>query len=194
MGNEEEKSLVLIKPDGVQRALVGEIISRFEKAGLKIIGMKMVYPNEELAGEHYIADEEWLNTVGEKQKESYKAKGIEVNEENRELGLKVRGFLIKYLIMSPVVALVVEGHNAVKHIRKLVGSTAPGDADPGTIRGDFSFDTYQLADNKLRPIQNLIHASGEVEEAEREIKLWFKDDELHTWRRVDEELLYRHGG
>jgi len=92
------------------------------------------------------------------------------------------------------VALVVEGHNAVKHIRNIVGATAPSDAAPGTIRGDFSFDTYKLADESNRPIQNLIHASGEVHEAEREIKIWFKDDELHAWSRIDEPLMYRAVG
>ncbi|MCF7871751.1 nucleoside-diphosphate kinase [Candidatus Woesearchaeota archaeon] len=188
-----ERSLVLIKPDGVQRGLVGEILTRFEKCGLKIIGMKMVYPNENLAGNHYVADENWLKTVGSKQKEAYAKKGLTINKEEREIGLEVRQQLIDFLTMSPVVAFVFEGHNAVKHIRKLVGSTSPGDATPGTIRGDYSFDTYGLADTSKRPIQNLIHASGETEEAEREIKLWFNENELHVWKRVDEELLYRTG-
>lgn len=191
--SDRERSLVLIKPDGVQRGLIGEILSRFERCGLKVIGMKMVYPNEKLAGDHYIADEEWLNTVGEKSKASYKKRGIEVTKENREIGLEIRDQLIKYLVMSPVVAFVFEGHNAVKHIRKIVGATSPGDAAPGTIRGDLSFDSYALADNKKRPIQNLIHASGEVHEAEREIKLWFTENEIHDWERVDEALLYREG-
>ncbi|MFP4524174.1 MAG: nucleoside-diphosphate kinase [Candidatus Woesearchaeota archaeon] len=189
----EERSLVLIKPDGVQRGLVGEILSRFERCGLKVVGMKMVYPDEELAGNHYIADEDWLNTVGEKAKKSYEKRGVKVDKENREIGLEIRGQLIEYLKMSPVVAFVLEGHNAVAHIRKLVGSTSPGDAAPGTIRGDYTFDSYALADKSKRPIQNLIHASGEPEEAEREIKLWFNDNEIHDWQRVDEALLYRTG-
>ncbi len=186
-----ERTLVLIKPDGVQRGLVGEILSRFEKCGLKVIGMKMVYPNEKLAGNHYIADEGWLNAVGEKAKAAYTKQGITVNKTNKEIGLEIRDQLIKYLVMSPVVAFVFEGHNAVKHVRKLVGATSPGDAAPGTIRGDYSFDSYALADKSGRPIQNLIHASGEVEEATREIALWFTKDELHDWERVDEALLYR---
>jgi len=188
-----EKTLVLLKPDAVQRGLIGEIITRFEKCGLKIIAMKMVYPNEELAGNHYIADENWLHLVGTKQKKSYAKKGITIDKTEREVGLEIRGFLIKYLIMSPVIALTIEGHNAVKQVRKLVGETSPGDSLPGTIRGDYSFDTYQLADSSKRPIQNLIHASGEVSEAKREIDLWFKPEELHSWHRIDEELLYRQG-
>ena len=188
-----QKTLVLVKPDGVQRGLVGEFLSRFERCGLKIIAMKMVYPNEKLAGDHYMADEEWLVTVGKKQKEAYSKKGITVDKAERDIGLQVRDQLIGFLTMSPIVALVFEGHNAVAHVRKIVGSTSPGDASPGTIRGDYSFDTYELADNSKRPIQNLIHASGKVVEAEREIKLWFNDDELHSWTRIDEALLYRKG-
>lgn len=188
-----QKTLVLVKPDGVQRGLVGEFITRFERCGLKIIAMKMVYPNEKLAGDHYMADEEWLVTVGKKQKDSYEKKGVKIDKAERDIGLSVRNQLISFLTMSPIVALVFEGHNAVAHVRKIVGSTSPGDAVPGTIRGDYSFDTYQLADNSNRPIQNLIHASGKVDEAEREIKLWFNDEELHSWKRIDEELLYRKG-
>ena len=188
-----EKTLVLIKPDGVLRGLVGEIITRFERCGLKLVAMKMVYPNEKLAENHYAADEEWMILVGKKQRASYAKKGVELKETDMQLGNQVRNYLIKYLTMSPIVALVIEGHNAVKHVRKLVGETSPQDSNPGTIRGDYAFDTYQLADASSRPIQNLIHASGEVHEAEREIKIWFKNDELHSWKRVDEELLYRKG-
>lgn len=189
----KEKTLVLIKPDGVQRGLVGEILARFEKCGLKIVGMKMMYPTEKLAGDHYIADENWLQTVGEKQKEAYAKKGISIDAPERELGLKVRDQLIDFLTMSPIMAFVLEGHNAVKHVRKMVGSTSPADAAPGTIRGDFSFDSYALADVSKRPIQNLIHASGEIEEAQREIPLWFEKSEIHEWDRIDESLLYRQG-
>ncbi|MFH1590038.1 MAG: nucleoside-diphosphate kinase [archaeon] len=189
----EERSLVLLKPDAVQRGIIGEIITRFERCGLKIIAMKMVYPNEKLAGEHYIADEEWLTTVGKKQKASYAKKGKTINKSEREIGLQIRKYLINYLTMSPIVALVIEGHNSIEHIRKLVGTTSPQDAVPGSIRGDYSFDTYQLADSSKRPIQNLIHASGEVKDAKREIKIWFTDKEIHDWKKIDEELLYRKG-
>ncbi|MBN1274913.1 nucleoside-diphosphate kinase [Candidatus Woesearchaeota archaeon] len=189
----KERTLVLIKPDGVQRGLIGDILSRFERCGLKVIGMKMAYADEKLAGDHYIADEDWLDTVGEKARKAYEQRGAKVERKNREIGLEIREQLIKYLVMSPVVAFVLEGHNAVKHVRKIVGATSPGDAAPGTIRGDYSFDSYALADKSKRPIQNLIHASGEVDEAEREINLWFTDKELHSWQRTDEALLYRKG-
>jgi nucleoside-diphosphate kinase len=186
-----EKSLVLIKPDAVQRGLVGDIIQRFEKCGLKMIGMKMVYADKSIAGEHYADDEEWLKSVGDKTKSSYAKKGVELKETELEIGQKIRQQLMDFISMSPVVALCIEGHNAVAHIRKIVGATSPGEAIPGTIRGDFSFDTYHLADKSGRPIQNLIHASGTVDEALREMKVWFKDDELHAWERIDEPLMYR---
>ncbi len=189
-----EKSLVLIKPDAVQRGLVGDIIARFERCGLKIIGMKMVYADKNIAGEHYADDAEWLKSVGAKTKGSYAKKGVTLKESELEIGQKIRQQLMEFISMSPIVALCIEGHNAVAHIRKVVGATSPGDAEPGTIRGDLSFDTYQLADASGRPIQNLIHASGTVEEAERETKVWFTDKELHAWARIDEPLLYRKSG
>lgn len=186
-----ERSLVLIKPDGVQRGLVGEIIRRFEQCCLKIIGLKMVYASKEIAGEHYADDEEWMKAVGAKQKNAYEKKGVRVEKSEVELGRHVRNLLMDYISMSPVIAMVIEGHNAVAKIRKIVGATSPADAEPGTIRGDFAIDHYPLADVSKRPIQNLIHASGAVDEAEREIKIWFNDDEIFAWKRVDEDLVYR---
>lgn len=191
--DKQEKTLVVIKPDGVQRGLVGEIISRFEKCGLKLAAIKMVSSSEELAGAHYVADPAWLHAVGAKQKESYKEKGITLDLSEEEIGHNIRNLLIEFLTLSPVIVLVIQGHNAIAHVRKVVGPTSPQDAPAGTIRGDFSFDTYQLADVSKRPIQNLIHASESKEEAEREIKVWFKPEEIHEWKRVDEALLYRHG-
>ena len=188
-----EKTLVLLKPDAVQRGLVGEVITRFERSGLKIIAMKMVYASKELAGEHYADDEAWLISVGEKTLASYAKKGIKLDRTAIEHGRWVRQGLMDYIVMSPIVALVLEGHNAVAHVRKLVGATAPADAAPGTIRGDYAFETYQLADDAKRPIQNLIHASGAVDEAEREIKVWFKPEELHAWSRIEDPLFYRQG-
>ncbi len=186
-----EQTLVLIKPDAVQRGLIGEILSRFERCGLKIVAMKMKYADADLAGQHYANDEAWMQSVGEKTIESYKKQGKELGRSAIEHGQIVRQGLMHFLSMSPIIAFVLEGHNAVKHVRKIVGPTAPSDAQPGTIRGDYSFDTYALADTSNRPIQNLIHASGEVDEAKREIGIWFTQQEIYAWKRVDEELLYR---
>lgn len=188
-----EKTLVLLKPDAVQRGLVGEIITRFERCGLKIIAMKMVYASKEMAGEHYADDEEWLRSVGTKTKSSYEKKGIKLEKTELEIGQMIRQQLMDFISMSPIVALVIEGHNAVAHVRKVVGPTAPADAPPGTIRGDYAFETYQMADTLGRPLQNLIHASGAVDEAKREIAVWFKPEELHAWSRIEDVLFYRKG-
>jgi nucleoside-diphosphate kinase len=186
-----EKTLVLIKPDAVQRGLIGEIIVRFEKAGFRIIGMKMVYPDEKTAGLHYADDEAWLKSVGEKTIKAYESKGMKLGRTAIEQGRLIRQQLIDFLRMSPIVALAIEGHNCVAHIRKIVGSTAPADAQPGTIRGDYAFDSYRLADASKRPIQNLIHASDSPENGEREVAIWFMPKELHVWKRIDEGLIYR---
>lgn len=186
-----EKTLVLIKPDGVQRGLIGEIISRFERCGLKIVAMKMVYSTKELASKHYTDDEEWLKAVGEKSIKSYELQGKKLSLSPIEQGKIVRRWLIEYITSSPIVALVIEGHNAIKKVRNVVGPTVPGEAPPGTIRGDFAFDTPVLGDFQKRSVQNLIHASGNREEAEREIKVWFREDEIHVWKRIDEDLLYK---
>jgi len=186
-----EKTLILLKPDCVQRGLIGEVISRFEKVGLKIIAMKMIYADKNMAGKHYADDDDWYESVGNKALASAKARGVTENRTTKEIGITIREMLMNYLTMSPVVALVLEGHGAVKLVRKIVGDTNPQTSAPGTIRGDYTIDSYALADMSNRPIQNLIHASGEVHEAEREIALWFDEEELHVWQRIDEALLYR---
>lgn len=187
----EEKTLVVLKPDAVQRALVGEILSRFERTGFKIVGMKMAYASKELAGEHYADDEAWLVSVGEKTKQSYAAKGIANDEEPKMIGQRIRQQLMDFISMSPTIAFVLEGNDVVNKVRVMIGGTAPSNALPGTIRGDFGFDSYGLADASGRPIQNLIHASDSAESAKREIAIWFKDDELYPYERVDEALNYR---
>lgn len=187
-----ERTLVLLKPDAVQRALVGEIIRRFEQTGFKVIGLKMCYATKEQAGEHYADDEEWLQSVGEKAKKAFEARGEKIDDP-KEAGRKVRNMLMDFITMSPTVAVVLEGHDVIGKVRTMVGDTAPNKASPGTIRGDFSFDSYGLADVSGRPIQNLIHASDSPESAKREMQVWFNDDELHPYARVDEALLYRKG-
>ena len=187
----KEKTLVLIKPDGVQRGLVGEILSRFEKTGLKVVGVRMAYASKELAGRHYADDEQWLKSVGEKATKAATERGEKVKETPIQIGQRIRMQLMDYISMSPIVAIVLEGHNAVATVRKIVGPTSPEHAAPGTIRGDYSHETYVMADKKQRPIQNLIHASGTAVEAEREITVWFTSKELHSYMRVDEGLFYR---
>ncbi len=188
-----EHTLVLLKPDAVQRALIGEILSRFERTGFKVVGLKMCYASKDIAGRHYADDEAWLVSVGEKAKKAAESKGQKVSGTPKELGQRVRQMLIEFITMSPTVAIVLEGHDVINKVRVIVGDTAPSKAAPGTIRGDFSFDSYGLADVSGRPIQNLIHASDAPESAKREIDIWFRKDEIHPYQRVDESLLYRKG-
>ena len=156
-----ERSLVLLKPDAVKRGLMGQIISRFENAGYKIIGSKMVWVNEDLGKRHY-AD------LGERR------------------GEKVLQVMLKFVTSGPILALCVEGINTVEGVRKMVGGTEPKTALPGTIRGDFAHVSFAHADNSDKAVQNLIHASGNVDEAKTEVALWFKDEELHSYKTVHE--------
>lgn len=190
-----ERTLVLVKPDGVQRGLVGEILARFERAGLKLVALKMVRAPRELLEHHYPADETFLRTIGGKTKEAFEAYGLDVRErmgteDPVEVGRRVREWLVDFMASGPVVAAVVEGVHAVSAVRKLVGQTLPVFADPGTIRGDWSTDSPTLANLEQRPVRNLVHASGTLEEAEYEVRLWFREDEIHAYRRADEAALF----
>ena len=153
-----ERTLVLIKPDGVQRGLVGRIVSRFEDVGLKILGMKMVWVSKEFSRKHY-----------------------------KELMKKhFYPWLEDMITEGPVVAMVLEGLHAVELVRKIVGATEPRTALPGTIRGDFAQHSYAYTDIKKKSIKNLLHASGNVDEAKKEVALWFTKEELHTYKTVHE--------
>jgi nucleoside-diphosphate kinase len=190
-----ERSVVLIKPDGVQRALIGEIISRFEKAGLKVIALKMVWIDRRFALKHYGYNDEWFENVGKKLKAFYQEQGFDPGEaiaklSNREIGRLVQKWNIDYLTEGPVVAMVLEAPGAVEIVRKIVGPTFPRGALPGTIRGDYAFDSPLLSNQKRRSVHNLIHASGTSEEAKLEVELWFKQEELHAYARADQKLLW----
>lgn len=185
-----ERTLVLVKPDGVRRAIVGEVMTRFEHAGLKVVGLKMLVPTKEQVSRHYTDDNSWLESVGKKTIGAYKEKGLEVKESPVEVGKRIRGWLMESITSGPVIAMVLEGNEAIAAVRKLCGSTAPIAADPSTIRGMFSTDSYGLADEKKRVIRNIIHASDARDTAEREIAIWFGKGELHNYKRVDEDLIY----
>jgi nucleoside-diphosphate kinase len=156
-----QRTLILIKPDGVQRGLIGRIIQRFEDAGLKIVGAKMVWMNQEFGKKHY----------------------FDIAQRRGEQVLKN---LLKFMTEGPVMALCLEGVHAVENVRKIVGSTEPKSALPGTIRGDFAHHSYESTDGKGVAVRNLIHASGNYEEAQYEVKLWFTPEELHTYKTVHE--------
>jgi len=188
----KEKTLVIIKPDGVQRTLVGEIIKRYERIGLKLSALKMTIPDAPQARSHYmVGGEAWLETVGEKAAEAYKKKGlVSPYKTFRENGVVILEANTKYLSSGPVVVMVWEGHEAVALVRKITGSTEPLSSDVGTIRGDYTLDSYRLADTGGRSIRNLIHASGTPEEALKEIPIWFSPDEIFSYRLIVDEILY----
>lgn len=160
-----QKTLVLIKPDGVQRGLIGEILKRFEQRGMKIVAMKMVHVDREFLKKHY------KQSIADKH------------------GQHVRDYLLEYISSNPLVAIVIEGSNAIAHVRKIVGSTYPGEADIGTIRGDFSHTSKAYAKTNNQG-HNLIHASENEQDAEEEIALWFTKQEIHSYKISDEEHIY----
>ncbi len=184
-----EKTLVLLKPDCVQRGLIGEIISRFERVGLKIVGMKLVQVDPELAKKHY--PDALIPIVGGKTKKDWDAYGIKYTESVEEIGRMIIDATRKFIQQGPVVAMVLEGLHAVEIVRKLVGTTGPKDSPPGTIRGDYAHLSLGYASTKKKGAANLIHASGTSEEAKKEIELWFKKSELYAYPSVhDVHVLY----
>lgn len=189
----KERTLVIIKPDGVQRTLIGEIIKRYEQVGLKMIALKMMTATEEMAIKHYyeVGGDAWLEEVGRKARLAYEKKGLESPfATNMDNGRAIMLANAKYLSAGPVVAMIWQGNNATALVRKITGSTEPASSDMGTIRGDYTLDTYMIADTDQRSIRNLIHASGNVEEAEQEIPIWFKPEEILSYRLIADEILY----
>jgi nucleoside-diphosphate kinase len=174
-----ERTLIILKPDAVRRGLIGDIVSRFEKIGLKIIGAKFFVPSKELLNKHYPLERtEFITGMGNKTLENYRDLGIDPikafgTDDAHEIGVKVQGWLVDFMTAGPVFAVVLEGPHAIEIVRKVRGHTLPLKADPGTITGDYSFDSSSLANSENRPIRNLVHASGSPEEAEFEINLWF---------------------
>jgi nucleoside-diphosphate kinase len=186
-----ERTLVVVKPDGIQRALIGEIVQRYERLGLKLVALKMLVPTEKMIEEHYLLDPNWKKNVGEKAIQSYEKKGeVPPSSDPIEVANLVVERLKKYMTSGPVIAMVWEGGHAVELVRKITGGTEPRSASIGTIRGDFVVDSYQMADADNRAIRNLIHASGSVPEAEKEIPHWFSKNEIVDYHVPHEAILY----
>lgn len=185
-----QRTLVLVKPDGVQRHLVGDILHRFEQAGLKIVGLKLIWATEKIIDKHYRHDAEYLTSIGEKTIKGMEQLGIVPDATPLEIGRRVRSYLSRHLTTGPVVAIVLQGTNAIRNVRQLVGSTDPLVADIGTIRGDLTIDTIQMADLEGRSVRNLVHASGDPDEAEREIPIWFSANELYDYHTVMDVVLH----
>lgn len=188
----KERTLVLLKPDAVQRNLIGEIISRFERVGLKIVALKLVQPTKELAYKHYVKNEAEIEALGARSIEGKKKAGmVDVHDDPKELGQFIVDKLVEFLLSAPVVAFVLEGHQSIKITRKLVGSTEPLNSDVGTIRGDFTVDSYLIADADNRAVRNLVHASANDFDANYEIQTWFSPSELLQYENPRETVLYK---
>jgi len=191
----KERTLILVKPDVIQRQIFGEILSRFERKGFKIVGMKMLNATKKQAGEHYVNEESYLIGIGERAKKGAEGRNEDVSDWNSlEKGKYIRKRNIDYITCGPIIAMVLEGYDVVAGVRKVLGSTSPAEGDVGTIRDDYSFDTFVLADTISRVTRTLLHASDSVENAEREIKIWFKKSELcSNYETVAEKIFYDEG-
>lgn len=186
----QERSLVLLKTDAIQRSLVGEIIKRFEKTGLKISAMKMLNATEAQLLAHYNKDDAWYEKKGKGIVEDLKKLGKTIDREPIEYGKDIIRTVVKYMQESPIVALVMEGNQAAAVVTKIVGTTEPTTSDVGTIRGDYTLDSFAHATYENRAVRNLVHQSESPVEAEREIKIWFNDDEIMEYTTAQERIMY----
>lgn len=191
MHPKKERTFVMIKPDGVQRSLVGEIIQRFERIGFKLCASKMVVPTEEILWKHYNKTDEWFMKKGQSIVDKRVAKGLPIEKEVIEYGKDIIRGSIKAVSCGPVLAMVWEGNQSVAIIKKMVGSTDPLSSDVGTIRGDYSLDSFSLVEHDDRgSVRNIIHCTDEVAEYEREVAIWFKPEEIINYRHIQEAMLY----
>lgn len=191
----EEKTVLIIKPDGVKRGLIGEIISRVEKRGLKIIALDMIWATRKQIDDHYPKDEKWITRLGEKTKETYEKYGFDLKEElgtedTKKIGNMVRNWLLDFMTSGPIVKIVIKGIHAIDMIRKLCGNTMPAFAEMGTIRGDFSIDSATAANRNKRAVHNIVHASETPEEVKNELNFWFSPEEVHDYKRAEEDIMF----
>lgn len=186
-----EKTLVIIKPDGVQRSLIGEVIERIERVGFKLVALKFEIPTKEKVSEHYTIDPEWVVKTGEKALKAKQNIGEDIaGIDPLIFGGTILHKLQSYITSGPVVVMVWQGAHVVEVVRKIVGGTEPKTSDVGTIRGDFVHDSYEIANLENRSVKNVLHASSSTEDAEKEIKVWFKPEEVISYRLIAEEILY----
>lgn len=191
-----ERTFAMIKPDGVMRGAVGDVIHRFEKVGLKIVAIKMLTPTAEMVRKHYpMSDEAWVERLGEKCLSGFDSLECSVldvlgTDDKKKLGQNVTESLVEYMTSGPVVAMVIEGIQAIDMVRKLCGHTLPFKADVGTIRGDYSVDSPAVANAEQRSIHNIIHASENAEEARNEMELWFPGEKISKYKLTGEMVMY----
>lgn len=190
MHPKKEKTFIIVKPDGVQRSLLGEIIQRYERTGLKLVALKFGLADGPTFWKHYNKDDAWFLKKGTKIAEDKKAAGLRSDKAPIEYGKDIIGQLVQFMTSGPVLMMVWEGNQAVAVVTKITGTTEPSSSDVGTIRGDYTVDSYGIAAVDDRAVRNLIHCSESPSEAEREIALWFKPEELLSYRLMAEEILY----
>ncbi len=186
----QERTFVILKPDTVQRSLIGEVIGRFERTGLKFVAMKMFVPAREQLLTHYNKDEAWFLKKGIRIVEDLKAQGLSVDKEPIEYGRAIIDTIVTYMTAAPVIGMVLEGNQAVAVVTKLVGTTEPATSDVGTIRGDYTVDSYAHSSFENRAVRNLVHCSESPEEAEREIQVWFTKEEIMNYVTAQERIMY----
>lgn len=191
----QERTLVLVKPDGVKRGLTGEIIKRIERRGLKVIAMKMLAVDRAHLEKHFPTDPAWAKRLGEKGLKTFAEYKLDPkkhmgSDDPVKIGAMVKESLFEYMASGPVVAMVIEGIHAIDMVRKLAGHTLPVFAEMGTLRGDYSVDSPAVANVEGRAIKNIMHASETPEEAANEIKLWFTPAELHDYTRSEEDTMF----
>lgn len=185
-----ERTLLIVKPDGVQRTLIGEVLRRVERVGLKLVAAKIVVPDEALVRAHYTSDPTWLGKVGEKAAVAAKARGASELPDPATAGEAILGKLVRYMTAGPTFATVWQGAHACAIVRKLVGGTEPLSSDVGTIRGDLMLDSYEMSELDGRAVRNVVHASGSPAESAAEIPVWFQPAELVDYRLAQDAILY----
>lgn len=186
----KERTFVILKPDAVQRGLMGDIITRFEKVGLKMVALKMIMAQEQQCWDHYNKDEAWFLKKGANIMKNREDLGMPVEKEALEYGKDIIRALAKFMTAGPIVPMIFEGNQAIGIVKKIVGGTEPLTSEVGTIRGDYTLDSYELSSYDDRAVRNLIHCSDLPEEAEREMKIWFTENEILSYRLVAEGIIY----
>lgn len=186
----QERTLIILKPDTVQRSLIGEVIKRFERTGLKFTAMKMFVPDKDKLMTHYNKDDEWFLKKGKRIIEDLESHSLPVEKDAIAYGRAIIDTVVSYMTAAPVIAIVAEGNEAVKVVTKLVGTTEPSTSDVGTIRGDYTVDSYGHSSYENRAVRNLIHCSETPAEAEREIAVWFTESELMQYTTAQERIMY----
>lgn len=186
----KERTFVILKPDAVQRGLMGEIIHRLERTGLKMVALKLTMATEEQCWAHYNKDDTWFEKKGNNIIKNRQDLGLPIEKDAKEYGKDIIRALVTFMTSGPIMPIILEGNQAIGVVKKIVGGTEPLTSDVGTIRGDYTLDSYELSSFDDRAVRNLVHCSDEVSEAEREMKIWFTEAEMMRYRLLAEHILY----